>query len=93
MNTLLSLACLLVAVTAHATYVYLRRRSSFLKKLQGPDSTSFLLGEYFDLSHLCLLAHAEPQGTRVTSVIKMKLETENSNGCGNMALHGVEVAH
>ena len=49
MNTLLSLACLLVAVTAHVTYVYLRRRSSFLRKLQGPESTSFFLGEYLDL--------------------------------------------
>ena len=50
MNTLLNLACLLVAVTAHVTYVYLRRRNSFLRKLQGPESTSFLLGEYLDLS-------------------------------------------
>lgn len=58
MNTLLGLACLLVAVTAYVTYVYLRRRSSFLRKLQGPESTSFFLGEYLDLSpsvliHLC----------------------------------------
>jgi len=50
MNTLLTLACLLVALTAHLTYVYLRRRNSFLRKLQGPKSTSFLLGEYLYLS-------------------------------------------
>jgi hypothetical protein len=49
MNILLSLACLLVAVTAHVTYVYFRRRNSFLRKLQGPESTSFFLGEFLDL--------------------------------------------
>ena len=55
MNTLLNLACLLVAVMAHVTYVYFRRRSSFLRKLQGPESTSFLLGEYLDLSPSVLI--------------------------------------
>ena len=50
MNTLLTLACLLAALTVHLTYVYLRRRNSFLRKLQGPKSTSFLLGEYPYLS-------------------------------------------
>lgn len=50
MNTLLSLVCLSVAVTAHLIYVYLRRRNSFLRKLQGPNPTSFLLGEYRRLS-------------------------------------------
>jgi hypothetical protein len=50
MNTLLGLGYLLVAVTASMTYVYLRGRSSFLKKLRGPKSTSFLLGEYLALS-------------------------------------------
>jgi len=50
MNTLLSLACLLVAVIAYITYVYLRRRSSLLKKLRGPKSTSFFLGKYLVLS-------------------------------------------
>ena len=50
MNTLLALACLFVALTAHLTYVYLRRRKSFLRNLQGPKSTSFLLGEYLYLS-------------------------------------------
>jgi hypothetical protein len=49
MNTLLSLACLLVAVIAHVSYIYFRRRNSFLRKLQGPESTSYLLGEYLDL--------------------------------------------
>ncbi len=49
MNTLLSLTCLLVAVMAHVTYIYFRRRNSFLRKLQGPESTSFLLGAYLDL--------------------------------------------
>jgi hypothetical protein len=93
MNTLLSLACFLVAVTMHVTYVYLRRRNSFLRKLQGPESTSFLLGEYLDLSHPRLSTYAEPQGMKVTSVIKMKLETMNSSGCGNTVLHGVEVGH
>jgi hypothetical protein len=82
-----------VAVIAHGTYVYFRRRNSFLRKLQGPESTSFLLGEYLDLSHLCSSPYAKPQGTRVTSVIKMKLETLNSSGCGNTVLHGVEVGH
>ena len=48
MNTLLSLACLLVVATAYLTYVYLRRRNSFFRKLQGPKPTSFLLGEYLD---------------------------------------------
>ncbi|KAF8486759.1 cytochrome P450 [Russula emetica] len=51
MNTLLSLACLLVAVIAHVTYVYFRRRNSFLRKLQGPESTSFLLGNEGDLRY------------------------------------------
>jgi hypothetical protein len=55
MNTLLSLACLLVAVIAHVTYVYFRRRNSFLRKLQGPESTSFLLGEYLNLSPSVLI--------------------------------------
>jgi hypothetical protein len=55
MNTLLSLACLLVAVMAHVTYVYFRRRNSFLRKLQGPESTSFLLGEYLDLFPFVLI--------------------------------------
>ncbi|KAH9980906.1 cytochrome P450 [Lactifluus volemus] len=44
MNILLSLACVLVTVTLHITYVYLRRRNSFLRKLQGPESSSFWLG-------------------------------------------------
>ena len=48
MNTLLSLACLLVVVIVQVTYVYFRRGNSFLRKLQGPESTSFLLGEYLD---------------------------------------------
>lgn len=48
MNILLNLACLLVAVIAHATYVYFRRRNSFLRKLQGPESTSIFLGDYLD---------------------------------------------
>jgi nuclear transport factor 2 (NTF2) superfamily protein len=55
MNTLLSLAYLLVAVIAYVTYVYFRRRNAFLRKLQGPESTSFLLGEYLDLSPLVLI--------------------------------------
>lgn len=50
MNTLLTLAFLLLAVIAHVTYVYFRRRNSFLRKLQGPESTSYLLGEDLDLS-------------------------------------------
>jgi len=50
MNTLLTLVCLSVAVTARFIYVYLRRRNSFLRKLQGPNPTSFLLGEYLYLS-------------------------------------------
>ncbi|KAI9452155.1 cytochrome P450 [Russula earlei] len=45
MNTQLSLACLLVAIIVHITYIYLRRRNSFLRKLQGPESTSLWLGE------------------------------------------------
>jgi hypothetical protein len=60
MNTLLSLAFLLVAVIARVTYVYFRRRNSFLRKLQGPEPTSFLLGEYLDLSYLCSFPYADP---------------------------------
>jgi hypothetical protein len=48
MNTLLSLACILVVLTAHFTYIYRRRRNSFLRKLQGPEATSFFLGKYLD---------------------------------------------
>ncbi|KAH9955260.1 cytochrome P450 [Russula dissimulans] len=51
MNTLLGLGYLLVAVTASMTYVYLRGRSSFLKKLRGPKSTSFLLGDEEDFRY------------------------------------------
>ena len=50
MNTLLALACLLVAITAHLAYIYLRRRNSFLAKLHGPKPTSFLLGDHLYLS-------------------------------------------
>lgn len=46
MNILLSLACVLAAVTAFITYVYLRGRNSSLRKLQGPESPSLWLGEY-----------------------------------------------
>jgi hypothetical protein len=49
MNTLLSLGCLLVAVTAQVTYIYFRRRNSFLRELQGPELTSLLLGEFLNL--------------------------------------------
>lgn len=93
MNYLLYLACLLVAVIAHVTSVYFRRRNAFLRKLQGPESTSFLLGGYLDLSPSVLISCAKSQGTRVTSVIKMKLATLNSSGCENTVLHGVEVGH
>ena len=48
MNTLLSLACVLLVLIAHLVYTFLRRRNSFLRKLQGPEPTSFLLGEYLD---------------------------------------------
>jgi hypothetical protein len=48
MNTLLSLSCVVVVLTAHFTYIYLRRRNSFLRKLQGPEATSFFLGKYPD---------------------------------------------
>ncbi|KAN0129558.1 cytochrome P450 [Lactarius tabidus] len=44
MNTLLGLACILAAVTTFITYVYLRRRNSSLRKLQGPESPSLWLG-------------------------------------------------
>ena len=62
MNTLLSLACLLVAVTTHVTYVYLRRRNSFLRKLQGPESTSFLLGEYLNFLPSALIRLCKTTG-------------------------------
>ncbi len=91
MNTLLSLGCLLVAVIAQVTYIYFRRRNSFLRKLQGPESTSLLLGEFSTYTQLCSSPYAALQGTRVTSVIKMRSETVNSSGCENTVLHGVDV--
>src|SRR5258707_5923158 len=90
MNTLLSLGCLLVPVIAQVTYIYFRRRNS-LRKLQGPESTSLLLGEFSTYTHLCSSPYAALQGTRVTSVIKMRSETVNSSGCENTVLHGVDV--
>ncbi|KAH8995436.1 cytochrome P450 [Lactarius akahatsu] len=52
MSILLCLACVLAAVTAYyITYVYLRGRNSFLRKLQGPESPSFLLGNESQLRY------------------------------------------
>ena len=91
MKTLLILACILVVLTAHFTYIYLRRRNSFLRKLQGPEATSFFLGKYLDfVSHLRVVADANPQETRVTSAIKGRSETMSSSGCGNSVVRGVE---
>jgi hypothetical protein len=46
MNILLSLACVLAAVTTFIAYVYLRGRNSSLRELQGPESPSLWLGDY-----------------------------------------------
>ncbi|KAH9169311.1 cytochrome P450 [Lactarius sanguifluus] len=52
MNIPLPLVCVLGAVTAYyITYVYLRGRNSFLRKLQGPESPSFLLGNESQLRY------------------------------------------
>lgn len=93
MNILLSLACVLVAVTAHITYVYLRRRNSFLRKLQGPESSSFWLGIHLDLPSSAPVSLIIFQEMRENFVTKTKLETTNSGGCGNTVVHGAEVVH
>ncbi|KAI0263459.1 cytochrome P450 [Gloeopeniophorella convolvens] len=41
----------LLAVAAFPLYAYNRRRSSFLRKLQGPESSSFWLGNEADLRY------------------------------------------
>lgn len=58
MSPLLGLACILAAVAAFITYVYLRGRNSSLRKLQGPESPSLWLGEYL-YPHSPTLASSE----------------------------------
>ena len=41
-----SLPTFLAAVATFITYIYIRRRNSFLNQLQGPKSRSFWIGEY-----------------------------------------------
>jgi hypothetical protein len=41
-----SLPTFLAAVATLITYIYIRRRNSFLNQLQGPKSHSFWIGEY-----------------------------------------------
>lgn len=40
-----SLPTFLAAVAAFITYIYIRRRNSFLSQLRGPKSRSFWIGE------------------------------------------------
>ncbi|KAI0293886.1 cytochrome P450 [Multifurca ochricompacta] len=51
MNILLGLTYALIAVTARIIYVYLRRRNTFLKKLQGPESSSFWIGNESEIRY------------------------------------------
>jgi hypothetical protein len=94
MNILLSLACVLAVVTACITYVYLRGRNSFLRKLQGPESPSFLLGDCPYLpSPTPASSEWRSQEMSPKFFTRMKLENTNSNGCADTVPHGVELGH
>ena len=91
MNILFSLACVLAAVTACIAYVYRRGRNLFLRKLQGPESASFFLGDYPHLPSLMSASSKwRSQEMSPNFVTRMKLENTNLNGCANTVPHGVE---
>lgn len=94
MYILLSLACVLAVGTAYITYLYLRGRNSFLRKLQGPESPSFWLGDYPYLPSLTPASSEwRFQEMNPKFVTKMKSENTNLNGCGDTVPRGVEPGH
>jgi hypothetical protein len=77
----------LVIVPAFLAHAYYRWRNDFLRKLRGPNSSSFLYGGYHG-SLLDSRGLLVVQETTLTFAIRRKLGIASSDGRVNMATPG-----
>ena len=75
-------------VPAFLAHAYYRWRSDFLRKIRGPDSSSFLYGERRTSLLIDSRGSLVEQVTNVTFALRRKWGIASSNGLANMAKFG-----